>query len=466
MSVLTTLPFDRPLPPLCSLALSRSLSLSLSRSLSRLSLSRLSVGNPIAAGGDAYSVALEGCRHTPKVEDMGDGTYTVAYNTYKSGRMRLDVSLSSADGLCPISGSPFYIFISPDAVAPQCCIAAGGGIGSSGGVECQTGTFTVTARDAYNNPIIRGGLSVDCTASFKVSGLADTSQPIKCVARDNGDGTYLVAWTPPLAGDYAVRVDLNDRHGSGPLRGSPFHVHVQPRKQYDGGGGASAGQGSSSGTGGKTSAAQMQQDAINKKKAADENRKARLRDMQRQASKEGGSDKDAERARFHHQQSERQSNDGNEQWSDAQQTAEEERRRAEARRKFKEQYKGKSNNSQKRQPPPNQRPHYDPSQGYGSYEHPNHNSYAKFAHDFGGGGSSGGSGADGSGYNSPPNRSSYVPQASASSLDPAKAKDIAKWTERLRRFEEISKQSDQPGERKNAERLAKDARQRLEKLKS
>jgi hypothetical protein len=258
-----------------------------------------------------------------------------------------------------------------------------------------------------------------------------------------------------------VQVELSDSLGCGPVKGSPFHVRVQPREHF--GGAAPPASGSSSSTGGKSSAAQMQEAAIRKKKASDEGRKQRLRDMQAKQNSEQASEK----ARFQHQQSERHSNDGKEQWSNAQQTAEEERRRMEARRKFKEQYRGASN-SQKRRPPPSQQPRYDPSQGYGSYEHPNHNSYAKFAHDFSdhGNSSSGGGSGQSGGSSPPPPRSSYVPQASASPMDPAKAKDVAKWTERLRRFEEISIQSDQPGERKNAERLAKDARQRLDKLKS
>lgn len=74
--------------------------------------------------------------------------------------------------------------------------------------------ITVTAYDAFDNPITFGGATVVGTVSGEVSGT--------CAVVDNDDGTYTVTYTPDFDGEYLIGITVNGNQ----ILSSPFVITV------------------------------------------------------------------------------------------------------------------------------------------------------------------------------------------------------------------------------------------------
>jgi len=114
-----------------------------------------------------------------------------------------------------VKNSPIDILIAAGTDASQ-CTAHGPGL-EPGGLDTHPAHFTIQARDKKGNPIKEGG------DPFKVE-VMGPSGPIPVDMKDNGDGTYAVAYNPDAAGLHDIAVTLNGT----PIKGSTFKVQIKP----------------------------------------------------------------------------------------------------------------------------------------------------------------------------------------------------------------------------------------------
>jgi filamin len=165
-------------------------------------------GNPVPHGGDPFVVGISGPSSSPAdIQDNGDGTYSVDYIVDTPGNYVIDVSLHGA----PIKNSPFHVVIKPN-VDPNFSYAEGPGL--EGAVDNEEAHFTIFARDGYDQPRTEGG------DAFEVVIDGPENVPVKLV--DNGDGTYAVSYSAPVAGDYLIHVNLEGH----PIKNAPYSVKV------------------------------------------------------------------------------------------------------------------------------------------------------------------------------------------------------------------------------------------------
>jgi hypothetical protein len=105
------------------------------------------------------------------------------------------------------------------------CTAHGCGL-SGGAVVGQRTTFTVFARGSKGDAAHTGGDEFIVAVSQVDFG----GSAVRCSVSDSGNGTYVVAYTPPRTGNLLITVTLAEtqRALGGEIEGSPFGVWVEP----------------------------------------------------------------------------------------------------------------------------------------------------------------------------------------------------------------------------------------------
>lgn len=153
--------------------------------------------NPVTGAGDKISVTVSGANTASgPVSETGGGAYTFSYTPLKTGTDQVRVRVSGSD----VPGSPFSSTVSAGpadaahttANVPRTFLFAT--------------AITVTAKDANDNPLNRGGDVVAIT--YEAGSVAVT---------DNGDGTYKATFAPGR-GTYQVSITIN----GAAIAGSPF----------------------------------------------------------------------------------------------------------------------------------------------------------------------------------------------------------------------------------------------------
>lgn len=145
-----------------------------------------------------------------------NGEYHYSYRTAKAGVYFVGVLYEGVD----IGGSPFKLTVDPGPTHANGCSASGPGIhGSYTMVET---SFVIQARDYFGNARNNGG----DVFNIEIGGTASARMRM----RDNENGTYTVAYTPEIGGDYFISVTINGVH----IQDSPFTVSSDsmPRESY------------------------------------------------------------------------------------------------------------------------------------------------------------------------------------------------------------------------------------------
>ena len=173
--------------------------------------------NKTASGLRPFVVTVRGVI-SPEVHAVAgdDGEFHYSYRTARAGVYFVSVLLDGVD----IGGSPFKLTVDPGPTHANGCSASGPGItGGYTGVET---SFVITARDYYGNSRGTGG----DVFNIEIGGTASARMRM----RDNEDGTYTIAYTPEMGGDYYISV----RHNGIDIQGSPFTVtsDPMPRENY------------------------------------------------------------------------------------------------------------------------------------------------------------------------------------------------------------------------------------------
>ncbi len=153
--------------------------------------------NPVAGAGDKISVTVSGANTAGgPVSETGGGNYTFSYTPVTTGTDQVRVRVDGTD----VPGSPFS-----SAVSAGPADAAHTTANVPRNFLFAT-TITVTAKDANDNLLNRGG---DVVAITYEAG----SVPVT----DNGDGTYQATFAPGR-GSYQVNITIN----GAAIVGSPF----------------------------------------------------------------------------------------------------------------------------------------------------------------------------------------------------------------------------------------------------
>ena len=96
-----------------------------------------------------------------------------------------------------VNGSPFTLHVEPGPVD-----AVASGLDSAGvplGCAGQEGRLLITLRDAYRNPVGRGGHRLAVQLRCPTNGLAQRAAVV-----DQSDGTYLVRFRPEVAVEHEL----------------------------------------------------------------------------------------------------------------------------------------------------------------------------------------------------------------------------------------------------------------------
>jgi len=156
-------------------------------------------------------VSPEG-QHVPvDITDNGDGTYTCNYTPVQPGRHKLDVALKGKPVL-----NNYSIPVSKSQTDPAKSTASGPGIEPTGNLINKPTHFTIQARNRIGDPMKTGG------DNFAVHVRGPYQNDVDIKQTDNKDGTYLVEYTPTVAGPHKVEVSLNNI----PISGSPWDVSI------------------------------------------------------------------------------------------------------------------------------------------------------------------------------------------------------------------------------------------------
>lgn len=148
----------------------------------------------------------------------GSGEYDVAYNATRAGVYMLQITRESQT-IDSARGSAFYsVTVQAGVTSPGRCTASG--LGLSGGTAGEVQSFKLEAKDAYDNPITKGG------DKFVVKAVLVNRKGIGIVndipddgsVKDNANGQYDASYKSIFDGTYELRVTLNGQ----PIFTSPF----------------------------------------------------------------------------------------------------------------------------------------------------------------------------------------------------------------------------------------------------
>jgi len=159
-------------------------------------------GRRVPVGGHSFDVNIQSPNgQVPyKMNDNGDGTYTVLYNTPVMGPHVIEVKLKDQH----IKDSPFNLNVHPS--LPW---AATSGI--------KEVSFVVQSRDRLGKDKTSGGAKVECSVAHESGKSAESH------VTDNGNGTYGVTYSLAHgSGKYVVSVVLNGND----VGGTPFVQNI------------------------------------------------------------------------------------------------------------------------------------------------------------------------------------------------------------------------------------------------
>lgn len=167
--------------------------------------------NKTTSGVKQFLVTVRGVI-SPEVHCIpGDnGEFHYSYRTARAGVYFVAILLDGVD----IGGSPFKLTVDPGPTHANGCSASGPGI--TGGYTGMETSFVIQARDYYGNNRTSGG----DVFNIDIGGTASARMRL----RDNENGTYSVAYTPEIGGDYYISV----KHSGIDIQGSPFTVSSDP----------------------------------------------------------------------------------------------------------------------------------------------------------------------------------------------------------------------------------------------
>lgn len=115
----------------------------------------------------------------------------------------------------------FNMFGVLDARGPSAAHSVVEGEGLFEARQRRMATFTVIIHDRYGQRRLSGGDKVEARMQSR------TGTIVNAQVTDNGDGTYLVSYTPELVGEHRLSVLVDRKH----IRSSPFVVNVRPRRR-------------------------------------------------------------------------------------------------------------------------------------------------------------------------------------------------------------------------------------------
>jgi len=147
--------------------------------------------------------------------DATTGRYEGSYAVEQAGTLKLSIERAGV----PVRGGPFTIPVSPGVTHAGSSELSGVALG--GVVVNTAGSVVVRAKDARGNHKTAGGDAICATlrAHSSTSAVAEASlSSASTTLTDNGDGTYLVTYTPTVVGTYSLYVTLGGAHvGTSPV---------------------------------------------------------------------------------------------------------------------------------------------------------------------------------------------------------------------------------------------------------
>eukprot|EP00727_Mastigamoeba_balamuthi_P013944 m51a1_g9172 hypothetical protein (558) ;mRNA; f:33001-35143 len=149
------------------------------------------LGHDVKTGGAPLAVAVTAPDGTPvdaHVVDNGDGTYDADYAPAVDGPHTVAVTM---DGK-PVASSPYTVDVKRGADYMSTTI--------------EQFSFVVVSRGKDGNPLEHGQEKVDVVVE---KAGAEGEAASKATVDDKGDGTYLVAYSLPGPGEYALHVSVN-----------------------------------------------------------------------------------------------------------------------------------------------------------------------------------------------------------------------------------------------------------------
>ena len=175
------------------------------------------------------SLFLIGSDDDDEVEVIGttsfidNGQYLVSYTAYVSGQYALVVDETGEN----MHGSPFSVVVSPNVMSGPHSIVDGDGLVS--GVVGETNQVRVEGRDRYNNTvhyaIERIEMNMTLTSRHQSDWELDRNGNLvgnyttTQVARESGDGLFILDYTPTISGEYEMSLST---YSSGGLRASYY----------------------------------------------------------------------------------------------------------------------------------------------------------------------------------------------------------------------------------------------------
>ncbi len=191
---------------------------------------RTALGDDFLFGGDVLDVQVASGPNagaTVAVIDNLDGTYAASYNAAAAGVDQISIILDRQDVIvpAPIGGSPYSVTVTPLA-GPGVADGASSAATVPGGAPGFPTYMWVTLSDGFQNPLTVGGDNVQAS----VSGANTASGTVT----DNGDGSYLVEYTPGTPGLDQVALTVNGM----PIASSPFNSTVHAPVQWSTGAGS------------------------------------------------------------------------------------------------------------------------------------------------------------------------------------------------------------------------------------
>ena len=124
----------------------------------------------------------------------------------------LSYSLSVTINGAHVAQSPFTLDVRPTACFGSLCRASGTGLATTN----STSSFTITAKDRFNNTLRVGGdrFVVRLEGPGIVSAIRNI---LRANVQDHGDGTYTVSYFAPRSGTYSIDVKFADGNETGLL---------------------------------------------------------------------------------------------------------------------------------------------------------------------------------------------------------------------------------------------------------